>query len=121
MKVLESPCQEEGGDVSQEVAPSRRERMRAQAKQEAKQIAFEQLGGADARPHRGELHRQFTALLAERGQSAIDPAVFQRAIVVWSRLHGLISLEVVGQFGPMGFDPALLYRAEVEAMLSEPW
>ena len=29
--------------------------------------------------------------------------------------------KVVIEFGPMGFDPALLYRAEVEAMLSEPW
>ena len=38
-------------------------------------------------------------------------------LVWWSRLHGLISLELAGHLAATGIDPALLYQAEVEAML----
>ena len=38
-------------------------------------------------------------------------------LVWWSRLHGLISLELAGHLAATEIDPALLYRAEVEAML----
>ncbi|QRK09922.1 WHG domain-containing protein [Archangium violaceum] len=35
----------------------------------------------------------------------------------WTRLHGLLSLELLGHFAVMGIDPALLYTAEVDALL----
>ncbi|GHH23928.1 TetR/AcrR family transcriptional regulator [Streptomyces lanatus] len=41
------------------------------------------------------------------------PAVLHRALTFWTRLHGVLSLELAGQFTGMGFDPALLYAAEL--------
>src|SRR5690348_15641802 len=45
-----------------------------------------------------------------------DPAL--RAIITWSRLHGLISLEIEGNFASMGLDPELVFDAEVSALLT---
>jgi len=44
--------------------------------------------------------------------------VLHRALTFWTRLHGLLSLEVAGQFTGMGFDPGLLFAAEVDALLA---
>ncbi|GAA4687660.1 TetR/AcrR family transcriptional regulator [Phytohabitans rumicis] len=38
-------------------------------------------------------------------------------IVCWTRMHGVVSLEVEGHFTLMGFDPALLFEAEVEELI----
>jgi AcrR family transcriptional regulator len=43
-------------------------------------------------------------------------ASLHRALVSWTRLHGVLSLELSGHFAGMGFDPAQLYEAEVEAL-----
>jgi hypothetical protein len=39
---------------------------------------------------------------------------------VWTRLHGLVSLEIEGHFAPMGFHPALLCETEVDGLLDGP-
>ena len=39
-----------------------------------------------------------------------------RALILWTRLHGVLSLEIAGHFAGMEFDPAPLYAAEVEAV-----
>ncbi|MBY8878616.1 TetR/AcrR family transcriptional regulator [Actinacidiphila acidipaludis] len=44
--------------------------------------------------------------------------VLHRALTFWTRLHGLLSLEVAGHFTGMGFDPGLLFAAEVDALLA---
>ncbi|MEV6008010.1 TetR/AcrR family transcriptional regulator [Streptomyces sp. NPDC051976] len=63
----------------------------------------------------------FDAHLAEHRQWAGDhpapPAVLHRALTVWTRLHGLLSLEAAGQFTGMGFDPARFYEAELHDLL----
>jgi AcrR family transcriptional regulator len=41
------------------------------------------------------------------------PAVLHRALTFWTRLHGVLSLELAGHFTGMGFDPALLFEAEL--------
>lgn len=56
-------------------------------------------------------HRQWTA-----GHPA-DPAARHRALAFWTRLHGVLSLELAGHFTGMGFDPALLYAAELDDLL----
>ncbi|MFJ5551858.1 TetR/AcrR family transcriptional regulator [Streptomyces sp. NPDC093225] len=43
-------------------------------------------------------------------------STLHRALIFWTRLHGLLSLELSGHFTGMGFDPALLYTAEAEAL-----
>lgn len=42
------------------------------------------------------------------------PAVLHRALSFWTRLHGVLSLELAGHFTGMGFDPALLFAAELD-------
>ena len=38
-------------------------------------------------------------------------------MLVWSRLHGLVSLELGGNFASMGLDAEQLYEAEPAALL----
>ena len=59
-------------------------------------------------------HRQWAA-----GHPA-PPEALRRALTFWTRLHGVISLEVAGHFADMKFDPALLYAAETEAAINTP-
>ncbi|MEV7617772.1 TetR/AcrR family transcriptional regulator [Streptomyces sp. NPDC089799] len=51
------------------------------------------------------------------GEHPAPAAALRRALAFWSRLHGVLSLELAGHFTGMGFDPALLYASEVEALL----
>ncbi|MCS0603660.1 TetR/AcrR family transcriptional regulator [Streptomyces sp. LP11] len=51
------------------------------------------------------------------------PAALHRALAFWTRLHGVLSLELAGHFTGMGFDPARYFAAELESLtapLSEP-
>ncbi|MEU0934919.1 MULTISPECIES: TetR/AcrR family transcriptional regulator [unclassified Embleya] len=47
------------------------------------------------------------------------PAVLHRALSLWTRLHGVLSLELAGHFAGMAFDPALLFAAELEDLLAD--
>ncbi|MCL8010893.1 TetR/AcrR family transcriptional regulator [Streptomyces sp. AS02] len=42
------------------------------------------------------------------------PAALHRALAFWTRLHGVLSLELAGHFGGMGIDPAQLFAAELD-------
>ncbi|MFJ8358364.1 TetR/AcrR family transcriptional regulator [Streptomyces sp. NPDC093984] len=57
------------------------------------------------------------AHLAEHRRWAADhpasPAALRRALLFWTRLHGILSLELAGQFTGMGLDPAELYENEL--------
>ncbi len=75
-------------------------------------------------PHEGAptagsstLDAQLVAWAGSRGEGDVPPAVLLTGLRAFTRLHGVLSLEVTGQFGPMGIDPALLYRAEVESLI----
>ncbi|MFE2034854.1 TetR/AcrR family transcriptional regulator [Streptomyces scopuliridis] len=60
----------------------------------------------------------FTAHLEDHRRWADDhpasPAALHRALTFWTRLHGVLSLELAGHFKGMGFDPALLFTAELD-------
>ncbi|GHE81242.1 MULTISPECIES: TetR/AcrR family transcriptional regulator [Streptomyces] len=60
-----------------------------------------------------EEHREWT------GGHPAPPAVLHRALTLWTRLHGALSLELAGHFAGMGFDPALLYEAELDALTGD--
>ena len=81
-----------------------------------------------AQPHRYRL--LFTAPLpglrrppagAGRRRAALDgPAADgrarrERAVTLWSRMHGHVSLEIEGNFASMGLDPEELYAATLSA------
>ncbi|MFD9409718.1 TetR/AcrR family transcriptional regulator [Streptomyces sp. NPDC059989] len=60
----------------------------------------------------------FTAHLAEHREWAAGhpapPEALHRFLAFWTRLHGVLSLELAGHFATMGFDPALLFTAELD-------
>jgi AcrR family transcriptional regulator len=68
-------------------------------------------------------HRDLDDHLKTHGDWAADhpapPAALRRALTFWTRLHGVISLELAGQFTGMGFDPDLLFEEEVATILAE--
>jgi len=57
-------------------------------------------------------HRQWA------GEHPAPPAAMRRALAFWTRLHGVLSLELAGHFGGMGIDPAQLFAAEVDGLLA---
>ncbi|MFJ6723410.1 TetR/AcrR family transcriptional regulator [Streptomyces sp. NPDC091281] len=64
---------------------------------------------------------RFDAHLADHRVWAAEhpapPAALHRALSFWTRLHGVLSLELAGHFTGMGFDPDLFFAAEVESLL----
>jgi AcrR family transcriptional regulator len=61
--------------------------------------------------------------LARWGQSlgapTAAPATLRLALSTWYRVHGLVSLEIVGAFGTMGLDGERLLAAEVDGLVRE--
>jgi len=39
-----------------------------------------------------------------------------RAVLIWSRLHGLVSLEIAGNFASMGLDPSQLFETQLATL-----
>ncbi|MFE4860315.1 TetR/AcrR family transcriptional regulator [Streptomyces sp. NPDC056670] len=80
------------------------------------------LDACAALPPHGE-PAPFAAHLAEQRQWAeghpAPPAALHKAVTFWTRLHGVLSLEAAGHFQGMGFDPARLFDAELDALLGE--
>ncbi|MFE6282701.1 TetR/AcrR family transcriptional regulator [Streptomyces sp. NPDC057877] len=72
------------------------------------------------------LEKHLEAHLATHRQWAADhpapPAALHRALTFWTRLHGTLSLELAGHYTGMGFDPALLFAAELADLtgISQP-
>ncbi len=61
------------------------------------------------------------AALARWGRQAgadpgAGPAVLRLGVLLWSRVHGLVSLELAGAFESMGIDGELLLTSELEAI-----
>jgi AcrR family transcriptional regulator len=71
-----------------------------------------ELGDRTATPPAEPLASQLSAW-ARTHESGIDPAIALRAIIIWSRLHGLVSLEIAGNFASMGIDPGQVFEAQM--------
>ncbi|MEV0174819.1 TetR/AcrR family transcriptional regulator [Streptomyces sp. NPDC050803] len=52
------------------------------------------------------------------GDHPASAAALRRSLTFWTRLHGVLSLELAGHFTGMGFDAAELYAAETAALTS---
>jgi len=52
------------------------------------------------------------------GWSSSPPQILQLALLSWTRLHGIISLELGGHLAATGVDPTILYAAEVATIQS---
>jgi hypothetical protein len=51
--------------------------------------------------------------------SQLEPRVLLLGLVAWTRIHGIISLEIEGFFDQVGVDPARLYRCEIDRLIAE--
>ncbi|MFB7228424.1 TetR/AcrR family transcriptional regulator [Streptomyces fimicarius] len=51
------------------------------------------------------------------GDHPAPPAALHRALAFWTRLHGVLSLELAGHFTGMAFDPAQLFQAELDDLV----
>lgn len=66
------------------------------------------------------LDRQLERWAKDRGlRPDVPPAALELAVLAWTRMHGLVSLEIEGVFSAMTIDPALLYRAEVDQLIAQ--
>lgn len=84
--------------------------------------AFTETGTPAGRPGAAAaaLDRHLEGHRSWAGDHPAPPDALRRALTFWTRLHGVVSLEVAGHFTGMGFDPALLYAAEAEAAIGLP-
>ena len=56
------------------------------------------------------------AAWAQPQDPGIDPATALRAVLIWSRLHGIVSLEIAGNFASMGIDPGQLFETQLASL-----
>jgi AcrR family transcriptional regulator len=73
-------------------------------------------GPDHVRPRRSTLSKQVAAWGERMGYGDLTSRQLHWGLTVWTRLHGVLSLEVTGQLTLSGIDPELLFRAEVDAL-----
>ena len=56
------------------------------------------------------------AAWAQPAGPGIAPATALRAVLIWSRLHGIVSLEIAGNFASMGIDPGRLFEIQLATL-----
>ena len=74
-----------------------------------------QLGDRTGNPPAEPLASQLLALARTYGPD-VDAAIALRAINIWSRLHGLVSLEIAGNFASMGIDAGQIFEAQLATL-----
>jgi AcrR family transcriptional regulator len=62
------------------------------------------------------LDEQLAAWGERRGGGGASPLVLRLGVLTWTRLHGIVSLELAGVFADMGIDAAELVAAELRAI-----
>jgi AcrR family transcriptional regulator len=63
-----------------------------------------------------ELRAELETWTRRVGGQQLRPAILMSGVIFWSRVHGLISLELDRHLASMQLDPELLYRAELAAL-----
>jgi hypothetical protein len=51
--------------------------------------------------------------------AVLAPGDLMLGLVAWTRLHGIISLEIEGFFVQVGVDPSRVYDSEIDHLISE--
>ena len=83
--------------------------------------ALAELGPADAAPSVDDpiLGRQLADWAERHGEPPLAPGVLLLGVAAWTRMHGIVSLEIEGVFEQLGVDPARLYDAEVDHLIAQ--
>jgi AcrR family transcriptional regulator len=87
----------------------------AQASMKVLLGVLREAGDPAATPPAEPLASQLLALARTHGPG-IDAAMALRAIIIWSRLHGLVSLEIAGNFASMGIDAGQIFEAQLATL-----
>jgi len=74
------------------------------------------LGEAGDRPAPPQPLESQLAAWAQPHHPGIGPATALRAVLIWSRLHGIVSLEIAGNFASMGLDPGQLFEIQLATL-----
>jgi AcrR family transcriptional regulator len=88
------------------------------AAQKAMNLLLDILGAAGDRaaiPPPQPLASQLAAW-AQPHHPGTGPATALRAVLVWSRLHGIVSLEIAGNFASMDLDPGQLFEIQLATL-----
>ena len=72
---------------------------------------------ADGAEPSGPLASELTAW-AQPHDSRVDAATALRAVLIWSQLHGIVSLEIAGNFASMSIDADQLFETQLTAILA---
>ncbi len=70
---------------------------------------------ADGEEPTGPLAAELAAWVHDH-DSRIDAATALRALLIWSQLHGIVSLEIAGNFASMGIDADQLFEIQLTAI-----
>jgi AcrR family transcriptional regulator len=87
----------------------------AQAAMDQLLTALRELGDRTATAPSQPLASQLSAWAQARAPD-IEPATALQAVLIWSRLHGLVSLEIAGNFASMGIGPEQLFEAQLATL-----
>ena len=86
-----------------------------EASEHAMNVLVGVLGDAGTEVPSAALARELERWARSRNIDASAPVAL-RAVQVWARLHGFVSLEIGGNFASMGLDADQLFRAELERL-----
>jgi hypothetical protein len=73
--------------------------------------------GSSGRAVSPTLASQLKAWHRRSAEPALPPATLRLGMTCWTRLHGILSLEIDGHLQATNVDPALLYHAEVDDLI----
>jgi AcrR family transcriptional regulator len=65
------------------------------------------------------LRRQLKGWAENTNEAHSDPSVLLLGLTAWTRMHGILSLEIEGIFTQMGIDPTRLYQAEINQLIAQ--
>jgi AcrR family transcriptional regulator len=94
----------------------------AQRLVDAAQRAMDQLldvlreSGDDTREPPADPLASQLAAWAQPHVPGIGPAAALRAVLIWSQLHGIVSLEIAGNWASIGIDPDRLFETQLAAL-----
>jgi AcrR family transcriptional regulator len=89
-----------------------------QASHAAMAVLVEALGelGDPVAPAPGPPLASQLAAWARQHNLEADPATALRALLVWSRVHGFVSLEIAGNYASMGIDPDQVFEIQLATL-----
>lgn len=64
-----------------------------------------------------QLDAQLSLWAGDREQLDAQPRALHLALMLWTRLHGVVGLEIIGAFNDMHVDAGLLLDAEIDAII----